>query len=101
AGVATIGGPNANDGILHLTDDLQGGAFGIFAISDPAGGRRVGNVHAHWKSLIGGSTTGATQFGRVGADGYSFSWGADAQASNVSEEGTGTGLSVTIDTFDI
>src|SRR5262249_8384676 len=42
SGVATIGGPAATDGILHLTDDLQGSANGVFLIPDPAGGKRVG-----------------------------------------------------------
>src|SRR6266542_748552 len=97
SGVATIG---ATDGILHLTDDLQASANGNFFIPDPAGGRRVGNLHVHWKRLIGGSTTGAAQFNRVGADGYSLSWGADVQGGSAGEEGVGTGLSVTIDTFD-
>src|SRR4051812_37084536 len=38
--------------------------------------------------------------GGGGADGYSFNWGTDLATGGVGEEGTGTGLSVTIDTFD-
>src|SRR5439155_6312580 len=57
----------------------------------------------HWRSLVGGdngSVCTATQFGRPGADGYSFNWGTDLATTGVGEEGTGSGLSVTVDTFD-
>ena len=87
-GVATISG-----GVLHLTDAGQNSANGGLVIPDPAGGKRVGNLHAHWKSRLGGGGGG-------GADGYSFNWGTDLAPSGVGEEGTGTGLSVTVDTFD-
>ena len=47
----------------------------------------------------GTGCTTATQFARPGADGYSFNWGTDLSTS-AGEEGTGTGLSVPVDTFD-
>ncbi|HEU0009789.1 MAG TPA: hypothetical protein VFT34_08235, partial [Verrucomicrobiae bacterium] len=87
-GVAAVSG-----GVLHLTDAGQAGVNGGFAVPDITGGKSVGNLHVHWKSLIGAGQNG-------GADGYSFNWGTDLAAAGAGEEGTGTGLSVTVDTFD-
>src|SRR5207249_10191355 len=36
----------------------------------------------------------------LGADGYSFNWAKDLPTADVGEEGVGTGLSVTLDTYD-
>jgi hypothetical protein len=89
--------------VVHLTDANQGDAFGVFSIPAPAGD----NIRVHWRSLVGGdngSICTATQFGRPGADGYSMSWGTDLpnlpSYGNPGEEGGGTGLIVTVDTFD-
>src|SRR5262245_40114546 len=93
AGTTVNGVANVTSGALHLTDAGQASVNGGFVIPDPAGGKRVGNLHGQWNSLVGGGQNG-------GADGYSFNWGTDLAASGVGEEGTGTGLSVTVDTFD-
>lgn len=93
--------------VVHLTDANQGGAFGVFSIPPPFGGGNVDNIHMHWRSLVGGDNGAicdAAQFDRPGADGYSMSWGADLpnppSIGNPGEEGAGTGLIVTVDTFD-
>jgi hypothetical protein len=90
-GFAYVGG----DGILHLTDEGYNFTFGIFEI-DLAGPQILQPLEASWKSLIGG--------GAVGADGYSFNVANDLPAvptfNNPGEEGAGTGLSATVDTFD-
>jgi len=90
-----------------LTDANQGDAFGVFFIPAPAGGSNVNTIHMHWRSLVGGDNGAvctATQFGRPGADGYSMSWGTDLpnppSYGNPGEEGAGSGLIVTVDTFD-
>jgi hypothetical protein len=89
--------------VMHLTDTNRCATNGVWTILDPAGGQNVTQLHAHWRSLVGGddgSVCTTTQFGRPGADGYSFNWGTDLARSFVGEEGTGTGVSVTVDTFD-
>ena len=98
---------SGRNGVVHLTDVNQGGAFGVFSIPAPAGGSNLNNLHIHWRSLVGGdngSVCGASQFNRPGADGYSMSWGADLpnppSYGNPGEEGAGSGLIVTVDTFD-
>ncbi|HEU0010185.1 MAG TPA: HYR domain-containing protein [Verrucomicrobiae bacterium] len=93
--------------VVHLTDANVGASYGVFLIPAPAGGSNLDSIHMHWRSLVGGDTGSvctATQFGRPGADGYSMSWGADLpnppSYGNPGEEGAGTGLIVTVDTFD-
>ena len=86
--------------VLHLTDDAQFGGNGDFFIPDPAQGGPVSELHAHWKSRVGGATSGGMQFDRFGADGYSFNWSVDGSTAGVGEEGTGSGLTVTVDTWD-
>jgi len=102
SGVAKVADDGTGNNVLHLTDDGQVGVNGMFVIPDLAGGKRVGSLNAHWRSLIGGVDQAgeSVQFGTGGADGYSFNWGADVPASGVGEEGGGTGISVTVDTFD-
>jgi HYR domain/SdrD B-like domain/PA14 domain/Thrombospondin type 3 repeat len=101
SGVASVAddGTGAN-GVLHLTDADVLFVNGAFVIPDPVQGRPVNQLVANWRSLIGGDTIGILQFGRPGADGYSFNWGTDLEASLAGEEGTGTGLTVTVDTWD-
>jgi len=103
-GVARVAddGSGANCAI-HLTDANQCGVGGTFFIPDLASGTNVNNLHVHWRSRVGGdngSVCTSTQFGLPGGDGYSFNWGTDVASSGVAEEGTGTGISVTVDTFD-
>jgi hypothetical protein len=83
--------PVVQDGVLKLTDAGDPGGLGGFAVGFPT--RNFESVEASWKSRVGGGGGG-------GADGYSFNVGTDLSDSFTGEEGTGTGLSVTVDTFD-
>src|SRR2546426_8079940 len=97
-GVAKV----ADDGtgtncVLHLTDANQCGVGGGFVIPDQAPGTNVDHIHVHWRSRVGGddgSVCTATQFGRPGADGYSFNWGTDLSTAGGGEGGTGSGVNV-------
>ncbi len=101
-GSATVGGPNTNDSILHLTDDGQNGVCGGLFIPDQNGGAPLDRLLVRWRSLIGGVDQAgeAQQFGAGGADGYSLSWGSDVGQVCAGPEGTGNGVIVTVDTFD-
>jgi hypothetical protein len=99
-GVAVVGG-TTSDGILHLTDAGQAGVCGAFFIPDQNSGMPLDRLLARWRMRIGGGQNG-------GADGASFSWGTDVPMTCAgpflggqgAEGGAGTGLAVTIDTFD-
>ncbi len=85
---------NAPDGILHLTDDAQTGACGTLYITNRTSGLTTDQLIATWRSRIGGPLNG-------NADGFSFNWASDLPLGcGGAEEGAGTGLSFTIDTFD-
>jgi hypothetical protein len=101
SGFASVGDDGSGmNGVLHLTDNGQFAGLGGFTIADPTGGQVVLGLHAHWRSLIGGATSGLDQFGRLGGDGYSFSWDVGLAGDNVGEEGSGAGLVVALDTWD-
>lgn len=93
-GMAYVGGDGTGNNVLHLTDAIYS-QFGAFHIPDPFGGANVTNLSARWRSLIGGGD---------GADGYSFNWATDLPGTpsygDPGEEGSGSGLIVSIDTFD-
>lgn len=82
------------NGCLHLTDP-QSGTSGQFRIPNIGEGMTVTRMQIQWRSWIGGGE---------GADGYSLNWGTDLPKTpgyaNPGEEGAGSGLSVTVDTFD-
>jgi hypothetical protein len=84
--------PRVEDGVLKLTDANDAGGFGGWAVG-PFPVQTFESIQASWKSRIGGGGGG-------GADGYSLNIGADLTDNFTGEEGTGTGLSVTVDTFD-
>jgi hypothetical protein len=100
-GVAVVGGPGGTDGILHLTDAGQAGVCGAFFIPDPNAGVPLDRLLVRWRMQVGGGQNG-------GADGASLSWGTDVPMTCAgpflggqgAEGGAGTGLAVTIDTFD-
>src|SRR5262249_43047641 len=102
AGTTLNGSAAIADGYVHLTDDGVNSAFGVFYIADPSGGATVGQLHMTWKQFIGGTAqlNEAFQFNQDGADGISMSWGADVGTGNGGPDGLGTGLIVTVDTFD-
>jgi len=92
-GSAYIGDDGTGNTVLHLTDAINS-QNGNFFIPDQLGGSPLDRLHAHWRSLTGGGTGG-------GADGWSFNWAPDLSGtSSGGEEGAGTGLSVTVDTFN-
>ena len=106
SGVIADDGTGSNC-VVHLTDVNQGSAFGVFVVPAPAAGANVDHIHLHWRSLVGGDDgyfCSYAQFGRPGADGYSLSWATDLPNpptyGNPGEEGAGTGVIVTVDTFD-
>jgi hypothetical protein len=90
-GMAYVG----TDGIVHLTDPTND-VFGAFVVTLPAP-QFFQSFHASWRSLIG-----AGEFG--GADGYSFNVADDLpnppSYGNPGEEGAGSGLTVTVDTWE-
>lgn len=77
-----------DDGVLHLTD-AAGNQQGTFLWS---AGRPLGGFRAAFKALVGDSTTPNP------ADGFSFCFGSDLSPL-FGEEGSGTGLIVSFDTF--
>jgi len=92
-GNALIGDAGGNN-VLRLTD-VAIYVYGAILIPNPLGAANVDVLHAHWRSLVGGGS---------GADGYSFNWATDLPNPPSDglhyEEGVGSGLSVTVDTFD-
>lgn len=92
AGFNIVGG-SAADGIIHLTEAHVNGANGVLWIPDQNPGVRLDRLLARWRTLIGAGDGS-------GADGYSFNWGFDVPNNGGNTEGTGTGLSVTVDTWD-
>lgn len=92
SGAATRPNPRVEGGYLKLTDANDAGGFGGWAIG-PFATATYESVNATWKSRIGGGGGG-------GADGYSLNIGTDLSDNFTGEEGTGSGLSVTVDTFD-
>jgi hypothetical protein len=94
-GTTLFGAAQVDGGFLKLIDPVNP-SFGAYGIG-------LGSVqtfpsfHAQWQSLIGGGSGG-------GGDGYSFNVATDLpnppSYGNPGEEGAGTGLSVTVDTFD-
>src|SRR5215468_1946984 len=81
-----------NSGVLKLTA-AAGGQQGTFYINDFSGGAPVTNFIARYKLVIGGGTARP-------ADGMAFAFGTDIGGGSFGEEGAGTGISVTFDTWD-
>lgn len=78
------------EGVLKLTKavgNMQGG----FIIEDLDGGAVVSAFTASFKLLIGGGS---------GADGFSFNFAPDLPDGGMSEEGSGTGLTVAFDVYN-
>jgi hypothetical protein len=82
-----------DSGVLVLTDALND-SNGSFLVEDPHAGASVYGVAARFRLLLGGGTD-------VPADGFSFNFAPDLpDTAGMAEEGAGTGLSVTFDTYD-
>ena len=84
--------PAIDAGILKILNAGDPGQFGGAAFS-LGGTRTYESFEASWQSRLGGGGGG-------GADGYSLSAGTDIPDNFNGEDGGGTGLSVTIDTYD-
>ncbi len=79
-------------GYISLTDALNDQAGTIY-IDDLDGGSPVGGFLATFKLRIGGGSGNP-------ADGFSFNFGNDLSGSTFGEDGTGSGIRVSIDTYD-
>src|SRR5205807_1846354 len=100
AGTVAVGTPPAtvdasggigNSGVLKLTDNGTG-RQGTFYVNDFAGGAAVTNFRAAFRLAIGGGTSRP-------ADGMGFAFGTDIGGGSFGEEGAGTGINVTFDTW--
>ena len=94
-GIALVGDDGTGNNVLRLTDPVFN-SYGAFLVPDQAGGENVDALHVRWRSLIGGGFEG-------GADGYSLNWANDLPPGDPGyggEEGLGSGLTVTVDTWD-
>ncbi len=85
----STGGVNGS-GVLKLTT-AGNGLMGSFIINEIDGSPPVGPFTATFKMLVGGGN---------GADGLSFNFASDLPDDIFGEEGAGTGLTVSFDTFD-
>ena len=89
------GGGYIADGVLHLTDAVNGQA-GTFYIPAFDNGESVSSFTANFKVLVGGGSA-------VPADGFSFVWASDISPESVptfGEDGSGQGLTISFDTYD-
>ena len=89
--VDTMGGVS-DSGVLKLTM-AEGGQTGSFLIDTPQGINSIQDFVATWKVLIGGGS-------EPPADGFCFVAGPDLADSAFNEDGAGTGLVVSFDTYD-
>src|SRR6185503_17486620 len=93
-GTAVVSPTNGigNSGVLKITVNAnsQGGGF---TIPDFSSGAPVTNFRAKWKVLIGGGTDRP-------ADGMSLSFGSGIEGASGSENGFGSGIIVSFDTWD-
>ena len=89
--VEPTGGVN-NSGCVKLTKNFNA-QHGSLIVDDFAGGLRVNGFSASFKVLVGGGTA-------VPADGFSFNFACDLPSTPFGEEGAGSGLTVSFDSFD-
>src|SRR5207249_11336644 len=85
------GGLN-NSGGLRLTPPV-GTSQGGFSVPDLVNGAAVTNFVVTFKLFIGQGSGNP-------ADGVSFNFGIDLPAGSTSEEGTGSGITIAMDTYD-
>jgi len=95
SGSTIYGNAYVANGILHVTDNINGEA-GSWVIDNLTGGQATDRFHAKMSVHLGDGTD--VQL----ADGLSFSWGSDLPSGVVgnAEDGAGTGISVSLDTWD-
>jgi hypothetical protein len=83
-------GGYTNSGVLALTTNGASLTAGFVITNDIDAGAPVVSFTATFKAFIGGGSA---------ADGFSFNFAPDLPFGIISEEGAGTGLSVSVDTF--
>jgi hypothetical protein len=97
ANAVLSGSSYVSNNVLHLTDDAGTGACGTLYVSNSTFGLNANQLIASFKARVGGPLNG-------NADGFSFNWASDLPVSGcgtfTAEEGAGSGLSFTVDTFD-
>ncbi len=81
-----------DSGALKLTQAYVYGTQGSFVINDLDGGAPVVGFTATFKMLVGGA--------EPHADGISFNFANDLRDDSFGEEGAGTGLTISFDSFD-
>jgi len=96
AGTAYISG----DGILHIMDNINGVA-GAWIIDNLSSGNPTDRWHAKMKVHLGEGSDASRPDGGL-ADGLSLSWASDLPNGTVgnAEDGAGSGISVSLDTWD-
>jgi hypothetical protein len=80
-----------DSGTLKLTEAWYFGQQGSIILDDLDGGASIYGFNARFKILIGGGSQ---------ADGFSFNFANDLPDASFGEEGAGTGLTVSFDTWD-
>lgn len=92
-GTITPNGGVGDSGVLHITDAVNS-QQGAFVISNLYNGAQVSAIAVSFDVLVGGGTTPP-------ADGFSFNFAPNLTAGVAGgNEGNGTGLSITFDTYD-
>ncbi len=89
--VDSAGGVN-DSGVLKLTQAYAFGSLGSLIINDLDGGAPIVAFTASFKLLVGGA--------EPHADGLSFNFANDLPDDAFGEEGAGTGMTITLDSFD-
>jgi hypothetical protein len=94
AGSVVYGSAYLGDGVLHITDAING-ASGAFVVDDLLGGAPLGSFTMDFSARVGGGTAPP-------ADGFAVSIAGNLPAGTwpIAEEGEGNGLSVCFDIFD-
>ena len=94
AGSAIYGNAYLGDGVLHLTDAINGQS-GAFVVNDLLGGAPLGSFTMNFNALVGDGTAPP-------ADGMAVSIANNLPAGPwpLAEEGEGNGLTVSFDNFD-
>lgn len=93
AGTAVYGNAFVSNGVLELTHNAPS-QQGTFIIPDLAPGQTVAGFTASLRARVFYSTGGFP------ADGWSFNWAADLPNTFVGEDGGGSGLTISFDTYD-
>src|ERR1043165_3038763 len=97
AGTVLNGSASVDSGLLKITSATQLGVANSFYLPNFTGGAGVTNLHIGFNLALGGGTC----CGVRNADGFSINYAPDVtQGAVPGEEGTGTGLTVTFDTWD-